>query len=190
MPAPPPIPMRLAHRPTRNGLVVPYVSMTGTDGTAYLGQTRGKAVAECVVNYRCQICGRPLDRTRPLLFLVTQQVIDEAFSTEPALHPECAAYSIKACPMVAGRMRTYAKHQADLAGRPCDDPECGCDGIVSTANGLAGQAAPAWFRAWYRDYAVGIADATIGLTVGNITGCGLIGEPVQIRPIATGGSFL
>jgi hypothetical protein len=176
--------MRLAHRPTRSGLVVPYISMTTADGTAHLGQTRGKAVGECIVQCRCQICGRPLDRSRPLLFLVTQQNIDEGFTSEPALHPECAAYSIKACPMISGRMPTYAKHQADLTGLPCDEPGCRCAGIVSDVPGRAGQPAPDWYRAWYRDYGIGVADKTRGLTVGNITGAVLLGEPVKIRPLA------
>lgn len=180
----PPIPERLAHRPTRSGLVVPYISITTGDGTAHLGQTRTKAVAECIVYRWCQICGRPLDRSRPLLFLATQQCIDEGFSTEPALHPECAAYSIKACPMVAGRMPTYAKHQTDLAGKPCPDPGCDCGGIVPGLPGRAGQTAPKWFRAWYRDYAIAVADEALGLVVGNVTGCGLLGEPVKIRPVA------
>lgn len=181
---PPPIPAHLAHRPVRGGLVVPYLSMTTADGTAYLGQTRGKPVGECIVNRLCQICGRRLDPTRPLLFLVTQQNIDEAFTGEPALHPECAAYAIKACPMVAGRMPTYAKHQADHTGKPCSDPGCDCAGMVITAPGRAGQPAPAaWFRAWYRDYAIAVADRTAGLVVGNVTGVGLLGNPIKIRPI-------
>src|SRR6476659_217163 len=110
---PPPIPTRLAQRPTRNGLVVPYISMTDADGKAHLGQTRGIRVGECIVHGWCQICGTPLDRSRPLLFLVTQENIDDAFTGEPPLHPECAAYSITACPMIAGRMPTYAKHHPD-----------------------------------------------------------------------------
>lgn len=180
---PPPIPAHLAHRPSRSGLVVPYVSMTTADGTAHLGQTRSRPVGECIVNRLCQICGRPLDRARPLLFLVTQQNIDEGFTSEPALHPECAAYAIQACPMVAGRMPTYAKHQADLVGKPCPDPGCDCLGIVATVPGRAGQPAPSWFQAWYRDYAIAVADPTAGLVVGNVTGIGLLGEPIKIRPI-------
>lgn len=180
---PPPIPAHLAHRPTRSGLVVPYISITTADGAAHLGQTRAKAVGECIVNYLCQICGRHLDRRRPLLFLATQEAIDDAFSTEPALHPECAAYSIKACPMVAGRMPTYAKHQTDLTGRPCGESGCDCGGIVSTLGGRAGQPAPAWFRAWYRDYVIAVADHDAGLVVGNVTGAALVGEPIKIRPL-------
>jgi len=183
--AAPPIPQFLAHLPIRNGLVVPYISLEAA-GRVHFGQTRGIRVAECLVSDLCQICGRSMER-RPYLFLANQAMIDEGFSSEPPLHPVCAKYSIQACPMVGGRLAAYAKHRADLAGTPCDDPDCGCPGIVSDSGpgpGNAGKPAKAWFQAWYRNYAVGVRDARKPLTVGNITGAVLIGL-IKARPITS-----
>lgn len=181
MPAPPPVPEFLAHRPTRSGLVVPYISLE-LGGHTYLGQTRGIRAAECLVGGLCQICGRRIEH-RPYLFLATQHMIDDRFSPEPPLHPVCAAYSVKACPMVSGRMATYAKHQADLAGTPCEDPDCGCPGLVS-GGGRAGDPSEPWFQVWCTNFAIGVRDAAAPLTVGNITGA-VLTDPIKIRPIAT-----
>lgn len=179
MAVPPPIPPHLARRPTKSGLVVPYISLE-LGGVTYLGQVRGLHVAECLVNGWCQICGGSID-DRPYLFLVTQTMIDDRFSPEPPLHPACAAYSVKACPMVSGRMATYAKHQADLNGAPCPDPGCDCVGAVSGSS-RAGDPAEPWYQLWCGSYAVGIRDAAEPVTVGNVTGAVLCGI-VKIRPI-------
>lgn len=179
----PPIPQFLAHLPTRNGLVVPYISLE-LGGRVHFGQTRGIRVAECFVSDLCQICGRSIEH-RPYLFLATQAMIDDGFSSEPPLHPVCAAYSVKACPMVGGRLAAYAKHQANLDGAPCPDPDCSCAGIVSNGGpGQPGEPAKPWFQAWYRNYAVGVRDASKPLTVGNITGAVLAGL-IKARPITS-----
>lgn len=178
----PPIPQFLAHLPTRNGLVVPYISLE-LGGRVYFGQTRGIWVAECLVSDLCQICGRSIEH-RPYLFLATQDMIDDGFSAEPPLHPVCAKYSLQACPMVAGRLPVYARHR-DLTGQPCDDPGCSCPGIVSDSGpDHAGAPAKPWFQAWYRTYAIGVRDSRKPLTVGNISGAILI-DLIKARPITS-----
>lgn len=177
----PVIPEFLAHLPTRNGLVVPFISLEA-GGRVHFGQTRGRRMAQCFVEDLCQICGRSIEQ-RPYLFLATQAMIDDHFSSEPPLHPVCAKYSVQACPMVGGRLATYAKHQADPTGTPCDDPDCTCPGIVRDSGpGHAGDPARPWFQAWYRNYAVGVRDSSKPLTVGNITGAVLL-DLVKARPI-------
>lgn len=182
--AAPAIPQFLAHLPTRNGLVVPYISLEAA-GRVHFGQTRGLRVARCFVEDLCQICGRGIEQ-RPYLFLATQGMIDDGFSSEPPLHPVCAKYSTQACPMLGGRMAVYAKHQADHTGTPCDDPDCSCPGIIrdDSGPGNAGEPAPAWFQAWYRNYAVGVRDASKPLAVGNITGAVLV-DLIKARPITS-----
>jgi len=177
----PPIPARCARRPLLGGLVVPYISLVA-EGRTHLGGTHGKRVAECVAHYLCQICGQRLDPP-PYLFLATQSMIDEGFSSEPALHPECAAYSVAACPMVAGAMATYNKAPHDVTGKPCGDPGCGCGGWTSDQSHVAGKPADAWFRVWVRSYAIGIREPG-PLTVGNVNGCAFKGQVVKVRPVA------
>jgi len=177
----PSIPQRCESRPLLGGLVVPYISLVA-EGRTHLGGTHGKRVAECVAHYLCQVCGQRLGDP-PYLFLATQTMIDEGFSGEPALHPECAAYSAKACPMVAGRMATYSKHPHDVTGTACNEPGCGCGGWVSDESANAGRPAPSWFRVWVRTYAIGVKEPG-PVTVGNVSGCVFKGQIVKVRPVA------
>lgn len=177
----PPIPARLAHRPTRSGLAVPYISME-IDGQALLGEVRGIRVAECVVNRLCQACGQKILQ-RPFVFLVTQQMLDDGFSPEPPLHPECAAYSIKACPMVAGRMPTYSRAERDHTGKPCTVEGCDCGGIVTHNEGKRGEPSVPWFSAWIPDYQIAVRSTELPLVVGNVNGCLFTGAPVKVRPV-------
>ena len=177
----PPIPQRCAGRPLLGGLVVPYISLVA-EGRTHLGGTHGKRVAECVAHYLCQICGQSLGAP-PFLFLATPTMVEEGFSGEPALHPECAAYSVKACPMVAGRMATYSKHPHDVTGAPCNLPGCGCGGWVGGESAVAGKAAEPWLRVWVRSYAIGVRAAG-PVTVGNVSGCVFRGQVVKVRPVA------
>jgi hypothetical protein len=176
------IPQFLAHRPTHNGLVVPYISLE-SGGRAYLGRTRSRRIAECLLNGLCQVCGRHLEQ-RPYLFLMIQKQIDEGFSSEPPLHPVCAKYSIQACPMVSGRMPTYAKHAPNLDGMPCDDPGCNCPGLIMGPN-RAGDPSEPWFMAWYSRYDIGVRSKNAPPTSANITGAVLSTAPIKIRPIAS-----
>lgn len=175
-----PIPERCAARPVHQGLVVPYVSLT-IDGEVKFGQTHGIRVAECIVNHLCQICGRSLGPK--FVFLLAESMLAKRFSGEPALHPECAAYSTQACPMVGGRMRTYARAERDYTGKPCPDPACDCNGWVSDQHTNAGRPAEPWFSAWFTGYAIGIRDAARPLEVGNISGAVLDREPLKVRQI-------
>lgn len=176
----PPIPQRCIDRPVLGGLVVPYISLVA-EGRTHLGGTHGIRVAECVANYLCQIDGQPLGDP-PYLFLATQTMIDEGFSGEPALHPECAAYSVKACPMVAGRMLAYSKHPHDPSGKPCNLAGCDCGGWTSSQGANAGKSAEPWFRVWVRTYAIGVKERG-PVTVGNVTGCVFKGRIVKVRPV-------
>jgi hypothetical protein len=178
----PPIPERCAGRPTVGGLVVPYISLVQGSRT-HLGGTHGIRVAECIVDRLCQICGEEIP-DRPILFLATQAMIDDGFTSEPPLHAICGAYSAKACPMVAGRMATYAKHPHDATGQPCGLDGCDCGGWVTDAEGgKAGELAEPWFQVWVSDYVIGVKEAG-PITVGNVTGAVFKGQVVKVRPLA------
>jgi hypothetical protein len=180
----PPIPLRAVQRPTAGGLVVPYISLEH-GGRHHLGRTRGIRVAECFVDCLCQICGQKITG-RPILFLGTQTMIDEGFTGEPPVHPECGAYSAQACPMVAGRMGTYAKNPYDPTGTQCDEPGCSCGGWTTSDSRTAGQPSEPWFQIWVSDYAIAIRDANEPINVGNVTGAHFAGRIVKTRPIQPG----
>lgn len=185
MPAIPiPIPERCASRPLHQGLVVPYVSLT-IDGTAHLGQTHGLHVAEAIAYQLCQICGQKLDDKA--VFLLTATQLEDRFTAEPGMHPECAAYAQRACPMVSGRMPTYSRKVRDHTGTACNEPGCDCGGWVTENPGEhAGAPAEPWFAVWVDGYAIGIKDADAPLTVGNVTGCVLNTEFLKVRPVRRG----
>lgn len=154
-----PIPARCAGRPLAGGRVVPHVSVMLRDGRPVLGAVHRNKAMRCITDYRCQICGDPL--TRPLVVLVTDEQLAQRYSPEAALHPECAAYSMRACPAVAGdvtALRIPDRHE----GTECPDPGCDCAGWVTTGSDKAsrrGEVIGQWWAVWLDDYAIAINDA-------------------------------
>lgn len=180
-----PIPARCADRPIVSGLVVPYITLE-IDGKTMWGETRGKYVTECIVERRCQLDGQPLGEK--FVFLLTQRHLDEKFTREPALHPECAAYAQRACPMIAGRMAHYSWVRREHTGKKCEVPGCGCAGWITQKADNRGRPAEPWFAAWVTDYTIAIADAAYGLVNGNVNGCVLTTPPLKVRPIVPAGA--
>ncbi|WP_068924982.1 hypothetical protein [Planobispora rosea] len=167
----PPIPVRLARRPTTGGLVAPWINVQLADGGVDFRQTNGTHWRRAWTERRCQTCGQHLGL---LLVLIggPNQIADGGHFDEPALHPECAAYAMRACPMVAGRMTHYRGGPAlteGPRGAVCPIPGCDCDGYVPTEHVLhddgshttrpaaerapvAGEPAHPWFAVYARSY--------------------------------------
>lgn len=178
----PPIPQRLARRPTRGGLVVPWISLQIGD-RAHLGEVHNIKRVRCLVDGLCQIDGQPLGGG-PYLFLGTQSAIDQGFSSEPPMHRECGAYSIRACPMVNGQMATWAKHKTDHTGKACPDPGCDCGGWVTEGGGgREGEPSEPWFQIWVTGWDIAVKEEGPP-TVGNVNGALFRGRIVRTRPIA------
>ncbi|MFE0774840.1 hypothetical protein [Streptomyces sp. NPDC058861] len=145
----PAIPVACEHRPTRGGLVVPYVSFEHNGLPVFGGLDPGKR-DRAFENGLCQICENPLGRW--FYVLVRPMDVSVGYTPEPGLHPPCLMYSEKACPMLNGTSATYrrggviARHPA---GRPCDDPACSCPVTAPTAESQmrAGRKADDW-DAW------------------------------------------
>lgn len=176
----PPIPARLAGRPTVGGLVVPYISIHHADGYV-LGAVHNSRRDECVYDTLCQIDGEPLGAR---IVLHTRPKDHEAgYTAEPGMHPECAAYSALACPMTNGSMSHYRRKPHSLAGLSCDEPGCECGGWVEAADNQHRAGAPAepWSAVWIRhaDYRIAVGpDRTIlGVALTGFT-------PLRVRPIA------
>lgn len=152
----PPVPARCADRPTVGGLVHPYVNVTlAGGGVDFRAQHHTRAV-ECVSNNLCQVCAQPL--VHPIVLLGTDRALAELVFGEPPLHPECAVYTSRACPMVAGRRTHYASGPSVSErerGRACFLPGCDCGGWVAhPGSRQAGAPAQPWFAVYVTDYAI------------------------------------
>lgn len=155
----PPIPVHLAGRPTHGGLVVPWVSVILADGTPVLGNMHGARVDQALFYRLCQICGLPI-RPRPIVLFASETSHANGQTSEPGMHPECAAYAAKACPMVNGRMQHW-QASGRVHGQSCPVPGCNCDGWVDEPGGpTAGRPSEPWYAIWVRDYDLGIDPTT------------------------------
>jgi hypothetical protein len=152
----PPIPGGLTHRPTTGGLVVPWVNVTLADGGVDFRTAHQSKWVRCWVEGLCQTCGEPLT-LRPVVFFGGPNQVEKYFD-EPPLHPWCAAYAQQACPMVAGRMATYADRDVISHGRrgkTCPEPGCDCGGWTPhDRTRPTSQGAPAheWWAVWAMDW--------------------------------------
>lgn len=165
--ATPPIPVALAHLPTVGGLVVPWVTPRTADGRFLLGAVDATKTHTAVHRRLCGVCGRALDRR--LVLLIRESDLPRSASTEPALHPLCAAYTTTACPMVTGRLSHYRTraHKID------EDAVHGAD-----IDHRLGAPAEAWHAVWLTRYDV----VTLH---GHPAVCYLLTPPLRIRPVST-----
>jgi hypothetical protein len=151
----PPIPASCAHRPVVGGLVAPFVNMRLADGGVDFRTPHTAAYEKCWLEERCQTCGEQLQDRVCVLFGGPNQVRRLHFD-EPPLCPPCAVYASRACPMVAGRMDTYARHDRVSEGRrgkTCSTPGCDCGGAVSSdpsAPDHKGDPAHPWYACYVR----------------------------------------
>ncbi|MEU4576014.1 hypothetical protein [Nonomuraea sp. NPDC023979] len=140
------IPIHLANAPAHNGMVIPYISLRHADGTPELGRVEPARVTECLTGQLCQLCSRRLDGAAVLM--ARPQDFGHGYVSEPAQHPECAAYAIKACPMLAGRLprlRDRTRPQRRCCSR-ADFCWCGLDEPPSVdAIIRSGRAATPWY---------------------------------------------
>ncbi|MCZ7379724.1 hypothetical protein [Micromonospora sp. WMMC250] len=108
-----PIPVRLRHRPTVGGLVVPWITVQMPDSRYRFGAIDAARLQAAFIDQLCQICGEQM--VRLCVFAMRTIDFERLISTEPAMHPECAHYSVTACPMIAGHMTHYRAQASDAA---------------------------------------------------------------------------
>jgi hypothetical protein len=151
---PPPIPVHLAEFPTIGGLVVPYTTLRHRNGNAALGLVDGVRVEHCLHEQRCGVCAGVISGR--MVFLVRAVDLVRKCSTEPALCPPCAAYTIKACPMVRGFMEHYRKTVPSFVSRQCGDERCPCWAWAPPNPSTAryGDTADKWYALWTLQYQV------------------------------------
>ncbi|PRY35293.1 hypothetical protein [Umezawaea tangerina] len=188
-----PVPQHLAHRPTQGGLVVPWVSVELANGTFDLGNMNNTRANQCFVRRRCQVCGQRIGARA--VFLLSESALESMSAGEPPLHPECAAYSKAACPMVAGRVDHYRRSPTRTeghAGEECATPGCDCAGWIPTPGGgdNTGRPAEPWHLVWCAGYDITVPDKRTGQLVNRgLVPIGVrlrarISAPLKIRPIA------
>ena len=134
-----PIPVALRHRPTVGGLVVPWITMQMPDGRYRFGAIDAERLLAALTDRICQICGNAM--SRPFVFAMRDVDLSRLIAPEPAMHPECARYSVTACPMLAGTMTRYGAH-APNSPASTGDP----------AGARPGHAAHAWRLLWTSGY--------------------------------------
>ncbi|WP_189243033.1 hypothetical protein [Planobispora rosea] len=140
----PSIPIQLADRPTWRGLVVPAITLRHRNGTPVLGEVDSDTVADCLIGQRCQLCDQGLEEVAVLM--ARPQDFVRGYVDEPAQHPWCATYTIRACPMLSGRLQRH--RTSPRSARPCGDPRCQCASWNTTTPDAvirAGQDADPWF---------------------------------------------
>jgi hypothetical protein len=166
----PPIPLWLADLPTVGGMAIPWIAARTEEGRYLLGavsQTRG---AHALYGRLCGVCGRPLDDRDmgdPIVMLMRLSDLPRRLSSEPPLHPQCAAYTIAACPMVNGRLRRYRSTPFPLDSTMVKPPDMAARG---------GKPAEPWFAVWLRTYRVVAGQGHMAASYIGI-------EPLRIRPI-------
>ncbi len=193
----PPIPVTCAHRPTVGGLVAPFVNVRLADGGVDFRSSHQATYTQCWRQNLCQTCGGRLARTS-VLFGGPRQLYHHRFD-EPALCLPCAVYASQACPMVAGRLPTYATRDR-LAegprGQVCPDG-CGCGGYTDADPGAGdpgGDPAHPWYAAYVRtgrwrltthQTQVRCYDEGCLHTRTLISGCELVDPPVRVVLVST-----
>ncbi|MEV2277804.1 hypothetical protein AB0I72_19690 [Nocardiopsis sp. NPDC049922] len=149
-----------------------------TDRGHHLGQIDDAKRMCAIVERRCQICGEPLDGHRYILF-GREADRSRGYVVEPGMHPECAAYTAKACPMLSGAMDHYRSTPADLSGRTSPDGYP----LVPAPDAVvrAGKPSDTYLKVWADsggDYRPGVADEGVVLRWPY--------RPLRVRVIATG----
>lgn len=149
----PPIPATCANRPTIGGLVRPWINVELADGGIDFRAQHRRRAELAITRQLCQVCGTRL--RRPIVLLGGPQQLRRLMFGEPPLHPECAAYTSHACPMVAGRM-TDVPHRPSLSegprGATCPLEGCGCGGWVSGESHTKGREPHPWFAVYAAGY--------------------------------------
>jgi hypothetical protein len=158
------IPARLQGRPVVGGVVIPWVTVVLADGSPdWRACIRGRVTAS-IQQGRCQLDGQRIDGVA-VFFVANDQMPADAgqqiVTDVPPVHPECAQYAVKVCPMLNGRNRTYADRERRSATSPhnrCDRPGCDCGGYVSVeTRDMGGHAVTGWQAVWATRWAMTLA---------------------------------
>jgi hypothetical protein len=155
--------------------------MHHVSGTPVIGFIDHARQVMCLARRWCQACGQALES--PLVLFVRVRDIAAGYVAEPGLHPECAAYSAAACPMLSGSMRRYRSAPRPLRQQRCGDPRCTCPAWLPAADSVhrAGRPAETFAAIWI---SLGNYRLRTDSRTGEPIGIALAGTPVlKVRPV-------
>lgn len=150
-----PVPELMADCPVQGGRAVPAVALRHRDPRlpAVFGIDDPDQINACLMERLCTACEQPLDRDSSDTYRLLVRPVDFArgYNSQPAQHPACHDYSIRACPWLNGQMSHYRRTPRDLESLRCGDPDCGCRRWRTDADHLprAGAPVPPVFSATY-----------------------------------------
>ncbi|MFI7641918.1 hypothetical protein [Nonomuraea sp. NPDC049400] len=155
-----PVPELMAGCPIQGGRAVPAVALRHRDPAlpAVFGIDDPDQINACLMERLCTACQQPLDLDPSGTYLLLVRPFDfwRGYSSQPAQHPACHDYSIRACPWLNGQMSHYRRTPRDLESLRCGDPGCGCSRWRTAAEHRprAGDPVPPVFAATYalKDY--------------------------------------
>ncbi|MFE3060913.1 hypothetical protein [Nocardia sp. NPDC059239] len=162
----PSIPARLHDAPTAQGLAIPFLTLCHRGRTSPVWGAIDPERYALVLGLRlCQVCGEDLGSghgpSQQVVVFVRPQDWVRGVGPGVEINPECAAYSTRACPMLAGRMPTYRSNAIAARITPCDDPQCDCrqwtpPDSESEESQRAGKPADPWYSMLIdaRDYQI------------------------------------
>ncbi|WP_067903714.1 hypothetical protein [Nocardia vaccinii] len=148
----PPILARLHDAPTAGGVTIPFVTLCHRGRRDPIWGAIDPAHLDLVFSFAlCQVCGQRL-RDRVVVLLRPQDWV-LGVAPEPGLHPECAAYAARGCPVLAGRITHYRSRAAAARLTRCDDPACECRVWLPPQTGYpedrrAGKPIDDWYAVW------------------------------------------
>jgi hypothetical protein len=111
------LPARIAKLPTFRGHPVPVTAWVAADGTVDFRISDEIAWRRVVAERRCGVCGEPLEYW--LHFVGGPPSVAHRAFFDPAMHEECARYSVAVCPFLNGDKdyapmdRVRARHPAE-----------------------------------------------------------------------------
>lgn len=108
-----PLHMRALPRDER-GYPVPYNVAVGIDGKPAFKVQDILKVSRCICQRRCALCGKPINSL--VGFVGGPLSIANRLFADPGMHPDCARYALRVCPMLAAPRWNYARHTPAVPG--------------------------------------------------------------------------
>lgn len=102
------IPNFLQHLPTHRGLPVLFTTLW-VDGVPDFRVTDREKFKKAVLERLCGVCGRNLGEWKWFIG-GPKSLIESSLFADPAMHRQCAEYSIRVCPFLSGK--TQASNQS------------------------------------------------------------------------------
>ncbi len=99
------VPIRLSARPRFRGLVIPYVTMILSNGEPDFTTNDELRRIEVMQDKKCAICGEPLDYW--IFFIGGEKCYENRAFIDPAMHDDCARYSMAVCPYLKNEHAKY-----------------------------------------------------------------------------------